>query len=78
IQDPKHLLKTFQNNLFSGARLLTFPTDVAVFSQVCKIAAAPDSPIYTHNVQKLDQQDDNATTRLFSGATLEWLSKNHP
>ncbi|KAF8814342.1 hypothetical protein BYT27DRAFT_7250098 [Phlegmacium glaucopus] len=78
IQDPKHLLKTFQNNLFSGARLLTFPTDVAVFSQVRKIVAAPDLPIYTHDVQKLDRQDDNAATRLFSGATLEWLSKNHP
>jgi hypothetical protein len=78
IQDPKHLLKKFCNNLFSGARLLTFPSGVATFSQVHKIAAAPDSPIYIHDVQKLDQQDDNAAMRLFSGATLEWLSKNHP
>jgi hypothetical protein len=78
LQDPKHLLKTFRNNLFSGARLLTFPTSVATFSQVHKIAAAPDSPIYIRDVEKLDRQDDNAATRLFSGATLEWLSTNHP
>ena len=78
LQDPKHLLKTFRNNLFSGARLLTFPTSVATYSQVHKIAAAPDSPIYKRDVEKLDRQDDNAATRLFSGATLEWLSKNHP
>ena len=26
----------------------------------------------------MDRQDDNAATRLFSGATLEWLSNNHP
>ena len=78
IQDPKHLLKTFRNNLFSGARVLTFPSGVATFSQVHKIAVAPDSPIYICDVQKLDRQDDNAATRLFSGATLEWLSKNHP
>lgn len=26
IQDPKHLLKTFRNKIYSGARLLTFPT----------------------------------------------------
>lgn len=78
LQDPKHLLKTFRNNLFSGARLLTFPTSVATFSQVRKIAAAPDSPIYLRDVEKLDRQDDNAATRLFSGATLDWLSKNHP
>lgn len=39
---------------------------------------APDSPIYVHDVQKVDRQDDNAATRLFSGATLEWLAKNHP
>ena len=78
LQDPKHLLKTFRNNLFSGARLLTFPTDVATFSQVQEISMATDSPIYIRDVQKLDRQDDNAATRLFSGSTLEWLTKNHP
>jgi hypothetical protein len=35
------------------------------------------SPLYHCNVEKLDQQDDNAATCLFSVATLEFLSKNH-
>lgn len=78
IQDPKRLLKTFRNNLFSGARLLTFPNHVATFSQVHEISAASNSPIYIRDVEKADRQDDNAATRLFSGATLEWLSTNRP
>ena len=67
IQDLKHLLKTFRNNLFSGARVLTFPSGVATFSQVHKIAVAPDSPIYIRDVQKLDRQDDNAPHDYFRG-----------
>jgi hypothetical protein len=66
LQDPKHLLKTFRNNLFFGARLLTFPNSVALFSQVHKMSQANDSPIFQRDVEKLDRQDDNAATRLFS------------
>ncbi|KAG6819326.1 hypothetical protein H0H93_012927 [Arthromyces matolae] len=78
IQDPKHLLKTFRNNLFSGARLLTFPNDVALFSQVRAMSLADDSPIYTRDVDKADRQDDSAATRLFSGDSLLWLIEHHP
>lgn len=77
IQDPKHLLKTFRNNVFSGARMLTFPKDIATYSQVQEIASSDDSPIYLRDVEKADRQDDNAATRLFSGATLSWLITNH-
>jgi len=31
IQDSKHALKTFQNNLFSGTQLLTFGNYTAIF-----------------------------------------------
>ena len=72
------LPSAFQSNLYSGAWLLTFPTSVATFFQVCEISASPDSPIYVRDVQKVDRQDDNAATWLFSVATLEWLTKNHP
>lgn len=58
--------------------MLTFPKDIATYSQVREISAAADSPIYIRDVEKADRQDDNAATRLFSGATLEWLVKNHP
>lgn len=40
--------------------------------------ALSDSPIYRRDVIKVDRQDDNAATRLFSGATLEWLSTCRP
>lgn len=33
--------------------------------------------MYHRDVEKLDRQDDNAATRLFSGATLEWLNSKH-
>ena len=62
LQDSKHLLKTFRNNLFSGARLLTFPNSVAMFSQVREMAFDTDSPIFRRDVEKLDRQDDNAAT----------------
>ena len=78
LQDPKHLLKTFRNNLFSGARLLTFPNSVALFSQVYDMSQTDDSPIYRRDVEKVDRQDDNAATRLFSGDTLQWLTDHRP
>ena len=76
LQDSKHLLKTFQNNLFSDARLLTFPNGVAMFSQVCEMVFQNNSPLYHQDVEKLDHQDDNAATRLFCGDTLQWLKDN--
>ena len=76
IQDPKHRLKTYRNNIFSGARVITFPHHVVMYSQVHTIAFE-DGPLYHRNVKKLNRQDDNAATRLFSGATLEWLNNKH-
>ncbi len=78
IQDSKHGLKTFRNNLFSGARLLTFGNYTAIYQHIREIAFEEGSPIYHRDVEKLDRQDDNAASRLFSAATLEFLSKNHP
>ena len=46
IQDSKHLLKTARNNATSGARFLTFPGGVAMYSQIEDIAFAQDSPLY--------------------------------
>jgi hypothetical protein len=36
-----------------------------------------DSPIYLRDVERVDRQDDNAATHLFSSATLEWLANEH-
>ncbi|KAF7978464.1 hypothetical protein HWV62_672 [Athelia sp. TMB] len=78
IQDSKHGLKTFRNNLFSGARILTLGNYTAIYRHIEQLAYEAGTPLYHRDVHKLDRQDDNAAARLFSAATLEFLSKNHP
>ncbi|KAF7424768.1 hypothetical protein PC9H_010079 [Pleurotus ostreatus] len=73
VQDSKHSLKTFRNNLFSGARLLTLGNYVAAYHFIRTIAFTPNSPLYHRDVEKLDRQDDSAAARLFSAATLEFI-----
>lgn len=78
LQDSKHALKTMRNNLFSGARLLVFGNYTATYSRIREIALEEDSPLYIRDVEKLDRQDDNAATRLFSTETLQYIADNHP
>ncbi|KAJ6618077.1 hypothetical protein B0H10DRAFT_2379381 [Mycena sp. CBHHK59/15] len=78
LQDSKHALKTFRNNLFTGAKLFTFGNFTAVFRRIFEMAMCPDSPLYHRDVQRLDRQDDAAACRLFCAAVLEYLSENHP
>jgi hypothetical protein len=78
IQDSKHALKTFRNNLFSGARLLTFGNYTAIFQRIRDMAFETGSPLYRRDVDKLDRQDDNAASRLFSADVLQYLSDHHP
>ncbi|EEB89046.1 hypothetical protein MPER_12908, partial [Moniliophthora perniciosa FA553] len=74
IQDSKHALKTFRNNLFSGARLLVVGNYAAFYQQVWEIAFSENSPLYHRDVVKLDRQDDNAAARLSSAAVLRFLA----
>lgn len=78
VQDSKHGLKTFRNNLFSGARALCFGNYTSFYGTIRQIIFNPSSPLYKRDVEKLDRQDDNAAARLFSAATLEHLSKFQP
>ena len=78
IQDSKHALKTFRNNLFSGARLLTIGNYTALYQRIRDMAFENGSPLYHRDVEKLDRQDDNAATRLFSADVLKYLSDHHP
>ncbi|KAG2145165.1 hypothetical protein DEU56DRAFT_899942 [Suillus clintonianus] len=78
IQDPKHGLKTFRNNLFSGARLLILGNYTALFAHIRAMAFEDGTPLYHRDVEKLDRQDDNAAARLFSSATLKFLVEHHP
>lgn len=78
IQDSKHSLKTFRNNLFSGARLLVLGNFIAMYRDVRAMAFEAGSPLYHRDVEKLDRQDDNAAARLGSAQTLQFLVDKHP
>jgi hypothetical protein len=36
------------------------------------------TPLYSHDVTKVDHQDNNAAVRLFSADVLKYLADNHP
>jgi hypothetical protein len=78
IQDSKHALKTYRNNLYSGARCLVMGNYVALYEQVLHLSRGEGTPLYQRDVNKVDRQDDNAATRLFSAGVLQYLSDHHP
>ena len=78
IQDSKHALKTLRNNLFSGARLLTFGNFVSLYCHIVDITQGAGTPLFSRDVTKLDRQDDNAAVRLFSADVLKYLADHHP
>lgn len=78
VQDNKHGLKTARNNLFSGARLLVTGGYSMGYSDVRELAYHDNSPLFIRDVEKLDRQDDNAAMRLFSSATLDFVTKLYP
>ena len=80
IQDSKHAAKTMRNNLFSGARALVLGNHLAMYSYVRDMAFSPlpGCPLYHRDVEKLDRQDDNAATRLFSAASLDFVINQFP
>ena len=78
LQDSKHALKTLRNNLFSGARLLTAGNYTMLYATIRDLAFSNGSPLYCRDVEKLDRQDDNAATRLFSADTLLYLTNHYP
>jgi hypothetical protein len=78
VQDSKHALKTMRNNLFSGARLLTFGNFVAIYRHIDHVAQGAKTPLFNRDVTKVDRQDDNAAVRLFSADVLKYLADHHP
>lgn len=78
VQDALHGSKTSRNNLFAGARLLTFGNYTMMYRRIRNMALDSDTPLYWRDVERLDRQDDNAAARLFSSRALEQLLKKHP
>ena len=51
---------------------------VALYEQVLHISRGEGTPLYQRDVNKVDRQDDNAATRLFSAGVLQYISDHHP
>ncbi|KAI0038584.1 hypothetical protein FA95DRAFT_1505344 [Auriscalpium vulgare] len=77
IQDSNHGRKTYRNNAFSGARILTLGNFTTLYSHFRMAAHEDSGTLYRRDVEKMDRQDDNAATRLFSGHTLHWFNSTH-
>jgi len=79
IQDSKHALKTMWNNLFSGARLLTFGNFVTIYRHHCPhCTGGCDTTLQSRHYQNIDHQDDKTAVRLFSADILKYLADHHP
>ncbi|KAJ7723096.1 hypothetical protein DFH07DRAFT_759651, partial [Mycena maculata] len=77
-QDSKHALKTARNQLMTGARMIVLGFFTIFYSMLRNIAVNILSPLFTHDVEKVDKQDDRAAARLFSAANLDFHFENHP
>ena len=77
IQDSNHSLKTLQNNLHMGAKVLTLDGHIAMYLYNRMATFKKGCPLYHHDVEKTDQQDDNATIHTHSGSHIVYLAKHH-
>ena len=69
-----------RNDPFSGARAPFLGSHLAVCSCARDLAFTEidNHSLHHHDVDKLDNQDDNVATRLLSGAVLTFVQKRHP
>ncbi|TBU21591.1 hypothetical protein BD311DRAFT_743520 [Dichomitus squalens] len=70
VQDSKHAAKTIRNNAYTGTKVLVLRNHCVLYEDIHHLAFLADSPLYHHDVEKVDRQDDNAATRLFSSGQL--------
>ena len=71
IQDLNHGLKALWNNLHTGVKVLTLDNHVAMYLYNQMAAFKNGCPLYHHNVEETDQQDDNAAIHAHSGSYIE-------
>ncbi|KAF9486852.1 hypothetical protein BDN71DRAFT_1554513, partial [Pleurotus eryngii] len=76
IQDSKHTLKTLHNNAFTGAKLMVIGNHTFSYQDFHMLALHPGSPMYHRDVEKLDQQDNNAAARMFAADTLDFAARH--
>ncbi|KAJ6528185.1 hypothetical protein B0H19DRAFT_969274 [Mycena capillaripes] len=78
MQDSKHALKTARNQIMNGARMIVIGYFTVFFSMLRNLAFNILGPLFANDIEKADKQDDRAAARLFSAATLNFHSENHP
>ncbi|KAF9493217.1 hypothetical protein BDN71DRAFT_1432673 [Pleurotus eryngii] len=50
---------------------------ISLYQRILEASLESESPLYTRDVVRLDRQDDNAATCLFSSGFLRYLANNH-
>lgn len=73
IQDSKHALKTFRNNMMTGTKTMVLGDFPVLYRHLREMAFDEDSPLYRRDVVKPDKQDDRAAARVTSATSLEFL-----
>ncbi len=72
--DGKHAKKNGRGSATSGARGLILGRYPVHFGQFAKLAEGKNSPLLKSDIIGVDKQDDRAAARLFSSATIEYIS----
>ncbi|EGN91955.1 hypothetical protein SERLA73DRAFT_17520, partial [Serpula lacrymans var. lacrymans S7.3] len=79
VQDSKYALKTFCNHIFSSPRVFPLGNHVPLYQHFHDNNAFEEqSPLCHQDIEKPDQQVNDAAARLFSSATLEYLTSVYP
>ncbi|KAJ7759005.1 hypothetical protein DFH07DRAFT_691767, partial [Mycena maculata] len=65
-QDSKHALKTARNQIMTGARLIVLGFFPVFYSMLHDLASNTLGPLFSHDVEKVDKQDDRTAARPYS------------
>ncbi|KIJ10566.1 hypothetical protein PAXINDRAFT_57320, partial [Paxillus involutus ATCC 200175] len=72
VQDSKHGLKAARNQLCTGACILSLGNFPIHFQMLLDVADHPLTPLFQHDVDRVDKQDDCTASRLFAKETLDF------
>lgn len=78
LQDSNHARKTGRNQLCTGARAIVIGQSLCHFAQLFELAHHYLTPLLTHDVVKVDKQDDRAAARTTSAPNLRHILISFP
>ncbi|KIJ14202.1 hypothetical protein PAXINDRAFT_54005, partial [Paxillus involutus ATCC 200175] len=65
------------NQLFTEARILALRNFPVYYQMLVDVVNHPLSPLFYHDVEHVDKQDDLAASQLLSAETLDFLLWHH-